>query len=280
MIPLYSMTGKEGYAATDNALSAAFLIHNFGRREREMMENKYDEQEFFEKYAQMERSKKGLAGAGEWYAFQRLLPDFTGKRVLDLGCGYGWHCGYAAQMGAAKVVGVDISSRMLQRAREMNSSPLISYHRASIEEWEITESSFDIVISSLALHYVEDYIGVCQRVWKGLTVEGNFVFSVEHPVFTAEGRQDWWYGKSGEKLHWPVDRYFSQGRRDAVFLGEKMIKYHRTVGTYVNTLLNCGFELTELVEPEPEPQMLRENPAMKEELRRPMMLLISAQKRA
>ena len=60
-----------------------------------MKENKYDDTVFFEKYSRMDRSVKGLAGAGEWPTLERMLPDFLGKRVLDLGCGFGWHCQYA-----------------------------------------------------------------------------------------------------------------------------------------------------------------------------------------
>ena len=56
-----------------------------------MKENKYDNEEFFLKYSQMDRSKRGLKGAGEWSELQKVLPDFASKRVLDLGCGYGWH---------------------------------------------------------------------------------------------------------------------------------------------------------------------------------------------
>ena len=65
-----------------------------------MKENSYDNPIFFQKYSQMLRSTQGLEGAGEWRELQKLLPDFAGKRVLDLGCGYGWHCGYAAGHGA------------------------------------------------------------------------------------------------------------------------------------------------------------------------------------
>lgn len=56
-----------------------------------MPQNKYDDDAFFEKYAQMERSQKGLSGAGEWPTLKKMLPDFHNKKVLDLGCGYGWH---------------------------------------------------------------------------------------------------------------------------------------------------------------------------------------------
>ena len=78
----------------------------------QMKENKYDDNIFFQKYSQMSRSQQGLAGAGEWETLRKLLPDFKDKRVLDLGCGYGWHCIYAMEHGASSVVGVDISHKM------------------------------------------------------------------------------------------------------------------------------------------------------------------------
>ena len=77
-----------------------------------MKENAYDNPAFFEKYSQMARSQLGLAGAGEWPTLQPMLPQFEGRRVLDLGCGYGWHCMYAADHGAASVLGVDISETL------------------------------------------------------------------------------------------------------------------------------------------------------------------------
>ena len=87
-----------------------------------MQENKYDNPVFFEKYSQMSRSREGLSGAGEWETLKDLLPDFAGKRVLDLGCGYGWHCIYAMEQGAMSVTGVDLSEKMLEVAREKRTS--------------------------------------------------------------------------------------------------------------------------------------------------------------
>ena len=55
-----------------------------------MKENKYDDSVFFEQYSHMPRSEQGLSAAGEWPALKALLPELAGKRVLDLGCGFGW----------------------------------------------------------------------------------------------------------------------------------------------------------------------------------------------
>ncbi len=242
-----------------------------------MKENKYDDPVFFQKYAGMARSQKGLAGAGEWRAFRALLPDFQGKTVLDLGCGYGWHCRYAQEQGAARVLGVDLSQKMLDRAREINAVSGVAYRRAAMEELDFPPASFQAAVSSLAFHYIADFPALVQKISRWLAPGGDFVFSVEHPVFTAQGPQDWVYGPDGEILHFPVDRYFSSGLREAVFLGERVVKYHRTVTEYVEALLQNGFRLRALVEPRP-PQDMLDLPGMRDELRRPMMLLLAAQK--
>lgn len=242
-----------------------------------MKENPYDGEEFFQQYSRFPRSVQGLAAAGEWHELRKMLPDFTGKRVLDLGCGLGWHCKYAAEHGAVSVVGVDLSQKMLAQANKKNADSRITYLRLAMEEINFAPDSFDVVLSSLALHYVEDFSLVCRKVFDCLSDQGCFVFSCEHPVYTAYGTQQWYCDGDGSPLHWPVDRYFSQGRRQTRFLGCEVIKYHRTLTTYCNTLLETGFTITKIVEPQPDPRLM-EVPGMKDELRRPMMLLVSAVK--
>lgn len=243
-----------------------------------MRQNKYDDPVFFKKYGEMLRSKNGLAGAGEWHEFRALLPDFRGKAVLDLGCGYGWHCKYAQENGAAQVLGVDISAKMLEKAQSINAAPGIAYRRSAMEDLDFSPGSFQVVLSSLAFHYVADFPALVRNVSRWLVPGGCFVFSVEHPVFTAQGPQDWFYDSDGKPLHFPVDNYFLSGQREAIFLGEKVTKYHRTVTEYVDALLQNDFQLLRLVEPQPPAGML-DLPGMRDELRRPMMLLLAAQKR-
>lgn len=243
-----------------------------------MSHNHYDDPDFFNAYAQMRRSREGLAGAGEWQAFRQILPDFSRQEVLDLGCGYGWHCRYAAENGASKVIGVDLSEKMLAVARKQNAAPVIQYQQGAIEDTDFPLESFDVIMSSLAFHYVADFSQLMAHLQKMLKPAGRLVFSMEHPVFTARGAgQDWIYDEEGEIRFFPVDDYFFEGIRETTFLGSDVTKYHHTLTTIFTSLLTNGFEIEEVVEPQPPKEMLGD-PGMKEELRRPMMLIIKARK--
>ncbi|MGN7382004.1 class I SAM-dependent methyltransferase [Paenibacillus sp. SAFN-117] len=241
-----------------------------------MKQNIYDELEFYEKYSRMPRSIGGLKAAGEWHAFRALLPELRDKRVLDLGCGFGWHCRYAREELARSVVGIDLSEKMLARAREDTNDSAIEYRRLAIEDIDFPAEEFDVVISSLALHYVERFDIVCRKVHHCLVSGGAFVLSVEHPIFTALAAQDWYYGPQGERLHWPVDDYQKEGLRQTHFLEHDVVKYHRTVATYVNALTESGFSISKLSEPQPTVELQAQIPEMRDETRRPMFLLIAA----
>lgn len=146
-----------------------------------------------------------------------------------------------------------------------------------IEDIDFLPGSFDIVLSSLVFHYIESFDDICKSISRCLIDGGDFIFTVEHPIFTAQGPQQWHCDDSGRRLHWPVDSYFSEGVRKADFLGKEITKYHKTLTTYINALLNAGFCITGLVEPQPNGDMLHD-PGMRDELRRPMMLIIAARK--
>lgn len=243
-----------------------------------MKQNIYDNPEFFTEYSAMQRSQAGLDGAGEWPALRAMLPDLANRRVLDLGCGFGWHCRYAAEQHAEAVVGVDLSQNMLARARQLTNDSRITYRRAAIEEVDFPEESFHVVLSSLVFHYVQNVEHVCQRIYRWLIPGGSFVLSVEHPIFTARAEQDWWYDARGNRCHWPVDHYQQEGMRHTAWLVDDVIKYHRTVATYLNMLLVAGFSITQVCEPTPPETMLQEQPEFRHEGRRPMFFLVSVAK--
>jgi len=240
-------------------------------------QNIYDDPAFFAGYAQLPRSRSGLGVVFEWPAFQRLLPSsLRDMRVLDLGCGLGYFAREARARGAREVIGVDLSERMLQEARARTDDAGITYVRASLEEFEPASASFDLVVSSLALHYIADYRRLVRRVAVGLVPGGRFAFSVEHPVFTAHGSSDWYTNAEGARLHWPLDRYRDEGERRTRWFVDGVVKYHRTVETYVNGLLDAGLVLARLEEPEADAAALAAHPEWQDERRRPPFLLLAA----
>lgn len=240
--------------------------------------NEYDNEKFFSEYAKMPRSRDGLSAAGEWHQLKALFPSLQGKTVLDLGCGYGWHCIYAAEQGAVQVLGIDLSSKMIEEAKKRNAAEQIKYRICGIEEYEYPEDMWDCVVSNLALHYVDDIEKIYQKVHRTLKPGGVFLFNIEHPVFTAGVNQDWIYTETGRPQHWPVDQYFLPGERSTRFLGCDVVKQHHTLTQILMGLLQNGFELEAVEEAEPPAEMM-DIPGMKDELRRPMMLLVRAAKK-
>lgn len=240
----------------------------------------YDDEEFFNNYAQMPRSAAGLEAAGEWWQFSALLPeDMTGLDVLDVGCGYGWHCKYAVLRGARSVTGIDPSGKMLAEAARRNADERIEYRRCAVEDFDWPAAAFDLVISNLALHYVEELDGVYAGIFRALRPGGIFAMNIEHPVFTSGVNEDWHRSGSGKILHWPVDNYFYPGARDTLFAGCEVKKQHHTLSQILGGLLRAGFTLTAVEEARPSPEALRTLPEMADEMRRPMMLLVRAEKR-
>ena len=240
-----------------------------------MTQNIYDNPEFFEGYSRLGRSVEGLDGAAEWPALRALLPDLQGLRVLDLGCGYGWFCQWAQQQGATHVLGLDVSEKMLARARS-TTSPAITYARADLEHLDLQAAPFDLAYSSLALHYIQDLSSLLAKIYGALVPGGTFVFSAEHPVFTAPSHPAWSL-EQGRKI-WPLDSYLIEGPRTTDWLTKGVIKQHRTVGTYLNLLLDAGFAICRVEEWGPTDQQIAARPALADERQRPPFLLVAARR--
>lgn len=242
-----------------------------------MSQNIYDNPGFFEGYAQLPRSQQGLAGAPEWPALQGMLPPLGGKRVLDLGCGYGWFCRAVREQGAAETVGIDLSAKMLARAAELTRDEGIHYRQGDLSRLELAGESFDLVYSSLALHYLPEVASLFARIHGILAAGSSFVFSVEHPIFTCPQPQGWLVDEEGRRS-WPINGYQAEGKRVSNWLAEGVIKYHRTLGTYLNALIAAGFEIRHVEDWGPTAEQIAANPALAEEAERPMLLLVAVQK--
>lgn len=242
-----------------------------------MAQNVYDRPDFFAGYSQLRRSIDGLAGAPEWPTLQAMLPDLDKREVLDLGCGFGWFCRWARQHGAAHVLGLDLSEKMLERARALTDDDAVVYATADLEALSLPDARFDVVYSSLAFHYVEGAARLYAAIHRALAPGGNLVFSTEHPIYMAPSKPGWRIAEDGRKT-WPVDGYFVEGRRETNWLAPGVVKYHRTVGTTLGLLLRVGFRIGRVEEFCPDAEQIAANPTLAEEIERPIFLLVAAQR--
>jgi SAM-dependent methyltransferase len=242
-----------------------------------MTQNIYDNPEFFAGYSRLGRSVDGLEGAAEWPALRALLPELRGRKVVDLGCGFGWFCRWAREQGATEVLGIDVSENMLARARADTTDAAITYLRTDMERVELAEGAFDVAYSSLALHYIENLERLLAAVYRALVPGGRFVFSAEHPIFTAPLQPGWTVDTDGHKS-WLVDSYLCEGPRRTDWLAKGVIKQHRILGTYLNLLLRLGFALSHVEEWGPTDEQIAASPALVDERQRPMFLLVAARR--
>lgn len=242
-----------------------------------MSQNIYDDANFFAGYATLDRSVKGLDGAPEWPTIQQMLPAMADLRVVDLGCGYGWFCRWARDQGAAQIAGLDLSQRMLERAREMIDGDGIEYRREDLQALNLPANSCDLVYSSLTLHYLPDIAPLLANVYQALTPGGTLVFTAEHPIYTAPLQQGWQVDEHGQKS-WPVSHYQQEGERISNWFADGVKKQHRTLGTWINALIGAGFVIEHLNEWGPTAEQIAANPALDEEKERPMIFILRARK--
>jgi SAM-dependent methyltransferase len=240
-------------------------------------QNIYDDPTFFEGYKKLRQNDTGLNGVLEVPALRALLPDLAGLHVLDLGCGFGDFARYVRSAGAAAVTGVDVSENMITEAQRLTEDNAIGYSCSSIEDYSFPQEAYDLVVSSMALHYVNDYRSLVEKVFGCLSSGGRFIFSVEHPIVTANP-VGWSMDANGHPMHWPLDNYQHEGARKTKWFVDDVVKFHRTSETYINELLDAGFRLDHVKEPKPVAEALVDQPSLSIHLRRPPVLLLGATK--
>lgn len=180
-----------------------------------------------------------------------LLPvDLRGLRILDAGCGPGEICRFLARQGA-EVVGVDISAALVARAQAAETAYPLGIRYAVhdlVDELPFEDETFDIAIAVMALMDVEDPLAALRHIGRTVRPGGLFVFSLLHPCFyrprfNAQG--------TGIDLEHYFDRTRVEGRYIEAGDGTRVSyrQFHRTLSDYLNTLIECGFCLTRLVEP-------------------------------
>ena len=173
------------------------------------------------------------------------------------------------------MLGIDISTKMLERARSETTSPKIAYRCVDLDVLDLAPDSADLVFSSLTLHYVRDLDRLLSMVAKSTVPGGSIVFSVEHPIYSAPSTQDFDTSAHGGRI-WPLDNYLVEGPRMRSWFVDGVIKEHRTIATYANTVIDAGFRLDRIVEWGPTAEEVLARPELTDDRHRPWFLLLRA----
>jgi SAM-dependent methyltransferase len=237
----------------------------------------YDQEEVFACYSRKRAYPLNANKTLEKPVFNELAGDLNGLRILDLGCGDAGFGLEALQAGARSYTGIEASQNMFRAAQAnlMETEGIVI--QATIEAWDYTAQQFDLVTSRLALHYIEELSSVFKNVFQALAPSGRFIFSVEHPVITSCDQA--WAGR-GPRQNWVVDDYFETGRRVVSWMGDEVIKYHRTVEDYFGALRNAGFNVEQVRESRPRREVIGDEETYRRRLRIPLMLFYAARRPA
>ena len=243
-----------------------------------MQQNKYDDKTFFDYYVDMRESGNNANSLIEMPTIKTLIPDLKDKSVLDLGCGMGEMCKYYKSLGAKRVLGIDISTNMIDYANTHNKEDGIEYMILPLERLFKIKERFDVVISSLAFHYVEDFDALMKDVRAIMNPGATLIFSTEHPMATClqlplDGHIDKKIDIEGERYYLVKD-YNRPGKREYVWNDEVVVKYHRNFEIFINGLVSNGFMIDKLIEPAATEKAISIIPKYKYQYDRPYFLVI------
>ncbi|BFU60973.1 MULTISPECIES: class I SAM-dependent methyltransferase [Rodentibacter] len=245
----------------------------------------YDRENFFELYQKLRANPISLNEIVEKPTMLSFLPDLQGKKLLDLGCGTGAHLQLYLERGAEKVVGVDLSANMLKRAQSDlekcgRFQGRFSLYQLAMEKLpNLSDNNFDIITSSFAFHYVQDFPALLAAIFNKLAPNGMLIFSQEHPITTChKSGERWEKDENKQQVAYRLNYYRDEGERDRNWFKQPFKTYHRTMATIINNLISAGFQIEQIAEP-----MLAEQPKWHSEFRdlqhRPVLLFVKAIKK-
>lgn len=237
----------------------------------------FDDEQIFATYMQHRNRADSANNTLEWPILRELVGAVQGLRVLDLGCGDASFGRDALTDGCAAYLGIEGAQKMAEVGRQTLAGTAGQIIHASMESWEYPVNQFDLVISRMALHYIEDLPSLFAKVYQALTTGGRFVFSVEHPVITSCSNAR--PAGEGKRQGWIVDDYFTTGPRLVKWLGGEVVKVHHTVEEYFIALQRAGFVVTALRESRPQRILFTDENEYARRQRIPLMLFLTGQRR-
>jgi ubiquinone/menaquinone biosynthesis C-methylase UbiE len=209
-------------------------------------------------------------------AFLDLLPDVTGKKGLDIGCGEGHNTRLFAKRGA-QMFAVDIAPTFVHLAAEMErrDQDAIRYAAATALELPFGPGQFDFATAVMSLMDLPDHLLALEEIHRVLRAGGFLQFSISHPCFnppyrrllrTPQGKA---YavevGRYFERVDGKVDRWLFSAAPHEAKAGLRPFEvpvFHRTLAEWLNAVVQAGFLLEQVAEPSADEDTARRIPAV------------------
>ncbi|MGE6260000.1 class I SAM-dependent DNA methyltransferase [Heyndrickxia sporothermodurans] len=235
----------------------------------------YDNEFFFKHYMDRRHRDGSPNITMEKPSLIELIGNVENNDIFDLGCGDA-SLGIELYMKNCKsYTGIDGSINMCNKAIQNLEGSSGKIIHSTMQDYEYPFELYDLVVSQLALHYVEDLERLMDHVFQTLKNEGQFVFSVQHPIITCSSES---MKKSEKRTNWIVDHYFCSGKRVEPWLGENVVKFHRTIEEYFDVLQNSGFVIQSIKEAAPRKENFSSESEYERRRRIPLFLLFSCKK--
>lgn len=202
-------------------------------------------------------------------AMLELLPsDLKGLRVLDAGSAAGWYTEQLVQRGG-DVTAVDLSPEMVEAVKRRVGERAEALCLSLSEPLPFADASFDLIVSSLTLHYIEDWQPTLAEFARVLKPGGMLLYSTHHPLMDVRMSQDGdYFGTELLSDHWKLQN------------GEtvEVTFYRRPIHKIINDTVQ-HFVFEQLIEPQPRPSFQEKNPKGYEKLmKNPNFLIVKARK--
>ena len=235
--------------------------------EEKIIINSYNDEKVFNRYIESRIDTKSPHNQTIKEKLFDLVDDYSGKTILDLGCGIGVFSKDLSNK-AKKVVGIDISEKCIEYAKSKNNSDNIDYFTMDINNINLIKEKFDIVFSDMVFNYIEDYDKLLLNIYELLNDNGIIVFSQVHPISTASLGESSWVNEDG-KLKFQMDNYSNVSKRYREYFEGNFELYHRRFEDLINIAIKNNFEIVELFEPH----------TSEKEYNRPSFLLVKLRKK-
>lgn len=212
--------------------------------------NTYDDEDVFEEYVNTRNDKNSKHNKTVRDNLKELIGNVENKKVLDVGCGIGEFTKFFADNNAKKVVGIDISKKVLDYAKQNNNSSDIEYINLDIKDLQNINEKFDLIFSDIVFNYIEDFDKLMFDIYNLLEDNGVLIFSQVHPISTASlNIESTWEKDENGNLKFLLDNYSNVSVRKRKYFNGIFNFYHRRFEDIINISIKNKFEIVKIIEP-------------------------------